>query len=116
MLFIQILLLLFFAFVIYKTIKRALKGEVKKEATVLWVVFWLIAAFATVNPNSTALVAGFLGLGRGADAVIYVSLALLFFLFFGLTVKLEKINREITHLVRQQALKEFKKNTENKFE
>lgn len=114
MLFIQLFLLLFFAFAIYKTILRLKAGDIKKSAAFFWIIFWLLAGYVAISPNSTIFAAKFLGLGRGADAVIYVSLALLFFLFFGLTVKMEKMNRAITRLARQNALSEFKKEQEKK--
>ena len=59
----------------------------------------------TIQPNLTARVAELLGVGRGADVIVYASLAALFFIVFRLMVKIEKLNREITKVVRNDALK-----------
>ncbi len=60
-------------------------------------------------PGSTSLLASFLGIGRGTDLVIYISLAVIFFLIFRLNVKLEMVNRDLTKMVRHEALRDRKK-------
>jgi hypothetical protein len=102
---IQIFLVLFFFFAILKVAGRCRAGDLSLSAAVVWTVFWLAAAVIVIVPNSTAYFAKIFGIGRGADLVVYLSLALLFFIIFRLMVKVEKLNREITLLVRQMALK-----------
>jgi len=76
---------------------------------IFWVLFWLIVLLVVWQPSLSSELANFLGVGRGADLVIYVSIALLFYLIFRLTVKAEKIERNITTLAREIALKEKEK-------
>lgn len=102
---VQILLVLFFLFAIFKVVGRYRVGELSLRGMVAWVFFWLVAIFVALVPNSTSVVALQLGIGRGADLAVYAALALLFFLVFRLMVKIEKQNREITKLVRDNALK-----------
>jgi small membrane protein len=102
---IQIFLVLFFFFAILKVAGRYRAGDIPLSAAVAWIIFWLAAAVIVIIPNSTAYFAKIFGIGRGADLVVYLSLALLFFIIFRLMVKVEKLNKEITVLVRQMALK-----------
>jgi len=57
-------------------------------------------------PDSTTLFANRLGIGRGSDLITYVSLAIVFFVLFRLHVKLHEIERDITSVVRKDALKD----------
>jgi hypothetical protein len=104
MMVIQIVLVLFFLFVILKVLRRFRAGDIKGMEAVGWVSFWLVAAAVVTNPNSTLFLAKILGVGRGVDAVIYLSIALLFFLVFKIFVHLEKIERQITRLARRDTL------------
>lgn len=101
---IQILLLIFFCFAIFKVINRFQAGELKKVSLVSWICFWLIAGVVVVIPNSTAYVATLVGIGRGADLVVYAALAIIFFVIFKLTVRIEGLNRDITKLTRKISL------------
>ena len=70
----------------------------------LWSVVWLTALIVVLSPPTTSKMANFLGIGRGVDFVLYVSLAILFYLVFRLYVMIEDLRHEITYLVRQIAL------------
>ncbi|MFN3605542.1 MAG: DUF2304 family protein [Leptonema sp. (in: bacteria)] len=47
-------------------------------------------------PESTSFLARVLGVGRGADVIIYFSIILIFYFIFYLTLKLRKIEKEIS--------------------
>jgi small membrane protein len=69
-------------------------------------LLWFAAAAAVFRPEMTVLIAKALGIGRGADLVLYLFIigclgAALY--FYGRIVKLEKA---ITALVRQSALQD----------
>ena len=51
------------------------------------------------------MLANRLGIGRGSDLVIYISIAVLFFLLFRVHIAIERVNREVTKVVRDRALK-----------
>lgn len=105
MLPIQIMLIAIFAVAMIKVIMKNFRGELSLGATILWVIFWALAAAITAQPDLTSSVAKIFGVGRGADIVVYFSLVGIFFMIFRLTVKIEKLNREITKVVRDKALK-----------
>lgn len=109
MLWIQILFIIFFLFAISRVVLRYRKNELKISEFLFWILFWILAVLFVIAPDSSFYFAKLLGVARGADLIVYLALALLFFLVFKLTVKLEKINREITKITRQNALSESAK-------
>ena len=106
MLFIQILLLLFFLFAALKVVGRFRAGELPGQEMLVWLLLWIAAGVVVATPNSTFYLARIAGVGRGADLVVYVALAGLFFMIFRLMVRIEKINKEVTKLTRKIALSE----------
>jgi hypothetical protein len=71
-----------------------------------WLVLWLAAGVAILRPELTTAVARRLGIGRGADLVMYLAIlggAAGFFLFY---LRLVRIEGEITRLARHVALDE----------
>jgi hypothetical protein len=60
-------------------------------------VFW--------QPESTSYLANILGVGRGADLIIYLSVIVIFYLLFRVFIRLNKIDSEITKITRKDALK-----------
>lgn len=101
---IQILLAIFFFFALIKTRNRFQAGELTKKDAMLWSVFWAAAIIVVLLPNSTARVAELVGIGRGADLVVYVALAGIFFIIFRLMVRIETLNKDITTLTRKISL------------
>lgn len=59
---------------------------------------------AVVKPGVTTAIANRLGIGRGVDAALYISIVLLFYLNFRSNVMLENLRHEITKLTREIAL------------
>ena len=104
MLVIQILLIIFFLFALVKAAGRWRAGDLSLGGLIGWTIFWLAAGLVALLPNSTAQLAKIFGIGRGADLVVYVALAGLFFLIFKLMVKIERLNKDITKLARRIAL------------
>ncbi len=106
MLIIQVVLTGFFFLAALKVIGRWKKAELSFPPALAWVGFWVIAAIVVLNPNLTARLAERVGIGRGADLVVYSALALAFFVLFLLLVKIERLNRDLTKVVRKLALLE----------
>lgn len=114
MFLIQLLLVSFFIFAIYKVISRFRSGDVPRQMLFFWLAFWIVAAVIVLFPVPlTSYFAKLLGVGRGADLVVYMALALLFFMLFRLMVKLEKQNKEITILTRKIALNKVEEKKED---
>lgn len=107
---IKILIITFILFVVWRTSLRYRHQEITGREFFIWLIFWVLVAAATLAPKKTDLIAQFIGVERGADLLVYVSIIVLFFIVFKIIVKLEKIDREITRLVRQKAIGQAEKN------
>lgn len=105
---IQALLLIFLIFAFSRVFLRFREGTVHFGAFLFWSAVWLLAIFGVLFPELTTWVANKIGIGRGADAVIYFSLAILFYLIYRTNVHLENIRQDITDVVKQLALKNEK--------
>lgn len=104
MMLFQIVFAFFALFAIGTVLKRKKDGSLSTNGALFWIVFWVLAMGTVFVPDSVTLVANHLGIGRGTDLVTYVAFALIFFALFRLHVKLHEVERDITHVVRKDAL------------
>jgi hypothetical protein len=101
---IQVLLILFLLFAISRVILRHKDGNLTLGEFLFWFGLFTFALLGVIEPAFTTYVAETLGIGRGADVVMYASIALLFYLIFRTNIHLEETRHEITKLVRLIAL------------
>jgi len=106
MLLIQIFILAFVAFALWRTVGRFRAGELKRSALALWLLFWLALATVTALPQSASWFASVVGVGRGVDAAVYLAIIVLYYLMFRIFLRLEKIDHDITLVVREMGLRE----------
>jgi hypothetical protein len=104
---IQILIIVFAFFAITRTVFQFKKRTLSLGWLLFWTSFWAVTAFVAFLPQTTDAIARLVGVGRGADVVIYLSLIALFYLVFRIYVKIEQVEREVTGLVRKLALNEI---------
>ena len=104
---IQILVTGLAAFAIGRTFARFRRSEAGRAEFFLWVLFWIAAIVFVWNPSVTNTLASLLGVGRGADAIFYVSLILLFSVVFKLYGRIETLEHKLSELVKAIALKNF---------
>jgi len=103
---IQIVIIAFAAFALSRTVLKLRQGEVHSAWAAAWAVLWIGTAVVAVLPQTASWFASILGVGRGADAVVYLSIILLFYVMFRVFVRLERIEHEITLLVREMAMRD----------
>ncbi len=106
---IQILAFVFVTFAASRAVLRAKDKKISLGEFFLWIAIWGGLIFVVFFPGITSYFAQLLGIGRGVDVILYVSISLLFYLIFRLYVKLEETEREITKLVRNLAFIKRKK-------
>jgi hypothetical protein len=94
------LLLALFAGSAAATVRRRLS----LRAGFLWSLLWLAAASAIAWPQLTVRVATLLGIGRGADLVLYLAVVGMFIGFFLVFLRLRRIENNLTKIVRQIAV------------
>ena len=104
MLLIQIVLVLFAAFAILRVLGRFRDGVIRLPECLLWTSLWVGVAVVVLEPSLTQRLARVLGVGRGVDAVFYLSFVLLFYLVFRVHMRIRGLERQITELVRKFAL------------
>jgi len=106
---IQIILLLFFLFAVVKVVGRYGARDLSFSGMVAWVIFWAMAGLVVLFPDTTFYAARMVGVTRGADLVVYLALALIFFIIFRLMVTVERLNKDLTRVTRELALREANK-------
>jgi small membrane protein len=102
---IQIILILFLLFAVSRVFLRLKDGSIAFGAFLFWMGLWILAGFAVLQPSFTSFIAAKIGIQRGTDVVIYISLVLLFYLVFRTNIIIENLREEITKLTKEIALK-----------
>ncbi|MDP2692387.1 MAG: DUF2304 domain-containing protein [bacterium] len=105
----QILFTLFALFAIGSVLNRKKAGQLSLRGSIFWAGFWLLTIIAVLWPNSTTVLANALGIGRGTDFVLYISIIVIFYLLFRLHIKIEGVSRDMTKIVRKNTLDEGEK-------
>lgn len=103
---IQIVLFLLIAFIVLRIIARFRAKEMSGALLISWIVFWTAAAIVVWRPELSTEIAQKMGVGRGADFIIYLALMALFYLFFRLSMRLEKQDRAISKIVQTLAIRQ----------
>jgi hypothetical protein len=78
--------------------------------SLLWSLLWLAIGVVFWQPEITSRLALFFGIGRGADLIVYVAIVVIVYLLFRLFVRVDKMDRQMTKLVRSLALHDEEKN------
>jgi len=109
MLTIQIIAVLFALFAFGVTVVRFKEKKISAKEFIFWDIIWLSVVIVAMLPWTTSIIAKLLGIRRGIDVAIYLGIIILFYLVFKMYVKVENVEREITKLVREEAIKRRKK-------
>ena len=104
---IQIVLVCFAVFAMSRVLIRFRRGGMRGFELFLWLVFWIAVVVVALHPSTTDLLAQWLGVGRGVDTAMYLSLLVIFYLLFRAFGKMEDLDRQLTRVVRANALREI---------
>jgi hypothetical protein len=91
-------------FLVVITLRAGMRGGVRKRIAGFWILVWIAAGVAALWPRSTVLVARALGIGRGADLILYCSVFAMLIGFFYIYTRFRRLDRALTMLVRQLAI------------
>ena len=80
-------------------------GFVRRDA-LAWSFVWIVAGVAIAWPQLTASAARRLGIGRGADLVLYCAVVVMMVGFLMVYSRLRQVRRDLTLVVRHLALLE----------
>jgi hypothetical protein len=104
---IQIVLICFAVFAFSRVLIRYRRGGMRLLHLGLWLLFWACVVVVAWLPDTTNLLANWLGVGRGVDTAMYLSLLMIFYLLFRSFAKVEDLDRQLTRVVRANALREM---------
>jgi hypothetical protein len=104
---IQIVLTCFAVFAISRVLIRYRRGGLRMLHLGLWLLFWAGVVVVALRPETTNLFANLLGVGRGVDTAMYLALLMIFYLLFRAFGKIEDLDRQLTRVVRANALREM---------
>jgi small membrane protein len=71
-----------------------------------WIALWVAAAVSIADPDLLVRAAHFLGIGRGADLVLYLSVIFSFAAFFVTYLRFRRVDEQLTKLVRHIAIRD----------
>jgi hypothetical protein len=107
---IQIVLICFAIFAMSRIVIRYRRGGMRMLHLGMWLLFWVCVVVVAVHPDTTGLFARWLGVGRGVDIAMYLSILMIFYLLFRSFAKIEDLDRQLTRVVRADALRELEGN------
>jgi len=106
--FIQIITTIVVLFLITRVGSKLKRKEITFNEAILWSVLWFSVGIVVLFPQIADRVAQEVGLetATGIDLVVYIAVGLAFYLIFRLFVHIERIERDITKVIRHIALKD----------
>lgn len=107
--FINGIVVLFAVVALWRIVARYRREEIGRLELVTWSGFWVVVAIAAQFRRTADRIAQFLGVERGVDLFVYLSLFVVFFMLFKMAVRQRRQEREITKIVRKVALDETDK-------
>ena len=86
----------------------------KRVLDILLLAFLILAAVVfVVWPDLTQNLAKFLGVGRGADLVFYISILILWFVVLKLYSRVRSLEQKLTETIRKNAIEKVEKEEKN---
>jgi hypothetical protein len=100
----QTLIVLLFVTLAVLTLSAGLRGTVPKKVVTAGLLLWTFGAIATVWPHTVGDLAHALGVGRGADLLLYMTTLSLAVVCFYMYARFRRVERQLTMLVRRLAM------------
>lgn len=103
---IQLLISLFVIFVWVRLFNNFRLQRSTLGSSIVWFIVWFAILIIFWSPEIASRLALTVGIGRGADLIVYVSIIVLVYIGYRIFARLEKIERELTSVTRELALYE----------
>ncbi len=98
----QIVALIIIVFFLARLFWQKKKNLIGYNEFYFWLVFWGLSALAVVFLKYIDIAVAKLGFsGSGIEILLYIAVIALFYFIFKLRMKLEKIERDMTKVVRE---------------
>lgn len=82
------------------------RGSVGRIVGALWIAVFAAGVVFAVEPNWTTAIAHRLGISRGTDLLLYLLVLVVLYGFLVIYLKLRRVRRELTLLVRELAIRQ----------
>jgi hypothetical protein len=107
----QIIALLVIVFFLVKLSQQKHRSEITRFEFAIWLMFWLLAGLAVIFIKFIDRISSSLGFrALGIDLMVYMGIALLFYLVMKMRIRINQIDRNITKIVKHLALEEKTRN------
>ena len=100
----QIIIGLIILIILSRVILKYSKNEISKLELLFWLAFWVIILIIVLFPDIINYIANLVGVGRGVDVAIYIALLLIFYIIFKIYTRIDRVEKDMTKLVRKIAL------------
>lgn len=100
----KIALILFALFASLRTWRQYKAQKVTRQWFVIWSILWLLIIVVALVPQTTDMLAANVGVGRGADLLVYIAVVFLLYAQFRTMVRTKKLHEQQTELVRRIAI------------
>jgi len=105
----QLIALIVIIFFLARLFWQKKNNRISRGEFVFWLVFWFVSGLAILFIRDIdRLVRGLGFSGSGIEILLYLSVAILFYLIFRLRLKLERIETDITKIISEIAIKSNK--------
>lgn len=101
----QLIALIFILFFLSRLFWQRRKNQIEKSEFSFWVFFWALAGVSIVFIKKIdSFVAGLGFSSSGIDVLFYIGVVFLFYLVFRIRIRQERLDKDITKIVREIAL------------
>lgn len=105
---IRIIFLLFALFVLSRIWLRFRNNVIGVAGLISWSIVWISIIVLIFIPGKADFIAQKLGVAKGTDAFFALAIIILLYSVYRIYIKLDTIEKEITKIVRKNALKDSK--------
>ncbi|HEY8711835.1 MAG TPA: DUF2304 domain-containing protein [Thermoanaerobaculia bacterium] len=106
----QIVTLPLLALIVLATVIQIARRRMAPRFGFAWILLWVAAAVSIADPELLVRAAHFLGIGRGADLVLYLSVIFSFSAFFITYLRFRRVDEQLTTIVRHIAIRDGETN------
>jgi len=82
------------------------RRRISRRLGFAWILLWVGASIGIVAPNILVRAAHLLGIGRGVDLVLYVSILAFFIAFFLVYLRFRRLDEQLTQIIRHLAIRD----------
>lgn len=102
----QVIALTLIIIFVWRLFRQKNKKEINQNEFTLWLIFWLIGALAIIFIKQIDKLVEQIGFsGAGINFLLYIAIIILFYLIFKLRLKIAKIDKQLTEIIRKISLK-----------